>query len=265
MSAASRIAENKKLFRALRKGDSGALIELLENERPGLYDYLMRMTGQVQKSCDTIEEVFLSLNDSLLSEMQSFEDLRLLLYTTARKFNADIWNANTTMLENAAIGESQQGKPLDEEALLSIKFEQDLDRGLRELKPFDREVAYLRLVVGLALSDIADTLGNPVHAVEAAYDAAISSLEKATGRTREDVEDGLHRITGHPVPPRSSHATVNLSMVMEGIKTRPSGVRSAKKYIVLAVIVIVAGLWFFAPEMFEGLTEYLRSHTGGGQ
>lgn len=263
MTSASRIAENKKLFRSFRKGDSGALVELLENERSGLYDYLLRMTGQVQKSCDTIEEVFLSLNDGLLSEMQTFEDLRLLLYTTARKFNADIWNANTALLENAAIGEHLRGQPLDEDALLDVKFQQDLDRGLRGLKPFDREVAYLRLVVGLALSDIADSLGNPLHAVEAAYDAAMSALERETQRSREDVEDGLHRITRHPVPPRSSHATVNLSMVMEGIKTRPSGVWSVRRIILVVIVIVVAGLWYFVPDVFAPIFSMFRSLTGG--
>lgn len=259
MSTAARIAENKRLYRSFKKGEGGALVELLENERPSLYDYLMRMTGQVQKSCDTIEEVFLSLNEGVLSELQTFEDLRLLLYTTARKFNADIWNADTSLLENAAIGDELKGQPIDEDALLDVKFQQDLDRGLRMLKPFERETAYLRLAVGMAFSDIADVLGHPQQSIESAYNQAITSIEEKTQRGREEVEDGLHRIARHPVPPRSSHATVNLSMVMEGIKTRPSGVRSIRNIVLVVLFITLALTWFFAPEILSDLFESARS------
>lgn len=263
MTSSSRIAENKKLFRSFKKGDSGAFLELLENERPSLYDYLMRMTGQVQKSCDTIEEVYLSLNEGVLSEMQSFEDLRVLLYSTARKFNADIWNADTTRLENAAIGDSMQGKAVSADALEHIKTQQDLDRALRGLKPFDREVAYLRLAVGIAFSDIADILGNPVHAVEGAYDAAMAALERETQQSRDDIEERLHGLTRHPMPPRTSHATVNLSMVMEGIKARPSGVRSLPRILLLIAIAAAVGIWIVAPEWISSVFDYVRVTMGG--
>jgi RNA polymerase sigma factor (sigma-70 family) len=256
---ATSIAENKKLFRKFRGGDASALVEILESERQNIYDYMMRMTGQVQKSAETIEEVYISLNEGVLTELQAYEDLRLLLYTTTRKFSADIWNANTSMLENSGILADVDADPLGEEGLRQLKLQQELDRGIRVLKAFEREVVYLRLVVGMAFSEIADVVGNSQDAVEKAYSSAINELSESIGKSQDEIEDGLHRISKHPMPPRSSPATVNLSMVMEGIKTKPSGLWPVKK---IAVLVILAGLgaaWFLFPTFVQEAWEYLRN------
>lgn len=258
----SRLLENKKLFKAFQKGDAGALVEMLENERPSLFDYLMRMIGQVEKSCDTIEEVFLTINVEILSDLQSFDDLRVMLYATARRFNADIWNADTALLENEGIGEEYQGKGVDQDILESLHFFQSLDGALRALKPFEREVAYLRLSAGLAMSDISNILANPQHLIDAAYEAAISSLVQSTSFTRDEVEDGLHRMPKHPIPPRSSHATVNLSMVMEGIKTRPAGVWSIRRTVILTVIAVGGAAWYFVPSISTKTFDYLIELLG---
>jgi len=253
----ARIVENKKLFRKFLSGEGGALIEILESERHSMYDYMMRMTGQVQKSYETIEEVYVSLNEGVLAELQSYEDFRLLLYTTTRKFSADIWNANTTMLENSAIVDNLESDPLAEEGLQQLKFQQDLDRGIRNLKPFGREVVYLRLVIGMAFSEIAEVVGDTQNAVENAYNLAINDLSKAIGKNQDEIEDGLHRICMHPMPIRSSPATVNLSMVMEGIKAKPSGVWSLKRVVFLFVLVALVACWFLFPSIVIDTWNYL--------
>ncbi len=255
----TRISENKRLFRKFRSGQTGALLEILESERQSIYDYMMRMTGQVQKSSETIEEVYISLNEGILTELQTYEDLRLLLYTTTRKFSADIWNANTSMLENSAILANVDSDPLGEDGLRQVKFQQDLDRGIRGLKPFEREVVYLRLVVGMAFSEISDVVGNSQDAVEKSFQSAIEALSKTIGKSQDEIEDGLHRICKHPMPPRSSPATVNLSMVMEGIKTKPSGVWSMKRIIFLSLVVVLVACWFLSPSFAQSVVEYLRN------
>jgi RNA polymerase sigma factor (sigma-70 family) len=255
----SRIAGNKKLFRKFRSGEPTALVEILESERQSLYDYMMRMTGQVQKSAETIEEVYLSLNEGVLTELETYEDLRLLLYTTTRKFSVDVWNANTSMLENSGILEQVESDPLGEEGLHQLKFQQDLDRGIRSLKPFERETVYLRLVVGMAFSEISDVVGNSQEAVESGYTTAVKALSESMGKNQDEVEDGLHRICKHPMPPRSSPATVNLSMVMEGIKTKPSGVWSVKRTMFFVILVALVASWFFFPNLKHDAWDYVRN------
>lgn len=255
----TRIADNKKLFRKFRNGEASALVEILESERQSLYDYMMRMTGQVQKSSETIEEVYLSLNEGVLTELQTYEDLRLLLYTTTRKFSADIWNANTSMLENSGILAEVESDPLGEEGLRHLKFQQDLDRGIRGLKPLEREVVYLRLVVGMAFSEISDVVGNSQDAVENAYALAVKALSESIGKNQDEIEDGLHRICKHPMPPRSSPATVNLSMVMEGIKTKPSGVWSVKRIAFMVIFAALVASWFLFPSLAQDAWEYVRN------
>lgn len=258
----SRLLENKKLFKTFRKGDAGALVEMLENERMSLFDYLMRMIGQVEKSSDTIDEVFLTITEDILADLQSFDDLRVMLYATSRRFNSDIWNADTTLLENEGIGAAFHDKGVDKEILDGLNFLQALDRAQRALKPFEREVAYLRLSAGLAMSDISDILGQPQLAIEKAYDSAMSNLVSATNFTRDQVEDGLHRMPKHPLPPRSSHATVNLSMVMEGIKTRPAGVWSIRRTVILTLIVLAVAAWYFVPSVVTEALIYTRDLLG---
>jgi RNA polymerase sigma factor (sigma-70 family) len=255
----SRIVDNKRLFRKFRGGEPSALVEILESERQSLYDYMMRMTGQVQKSSETIEEVYVSLNEGVLNELETYEDLRLLLYTTTRRFSADIWNANTSMLENIGILEQLESDPLGEEGLRQLKFQQDLDRGIRSLKPFEREVVYLRLVVGMAFSEISDVVGNLQESVESRYATAVRGLTESMGKNQDEVEDGLHRICKHPMPPRSSPATVNLSMVMEGIKTKPSGVWSVKRIVFLFVLAALVTTWFLFPSLIQDALDYVRN------
>lgn len=258
----ARISSNKKLFRKFRGGETSALVEILESERHSLYDYMMRMTGQVQKSSETIEEVYVSLNENVLTELQTYEDLRLLLYTTTRKFSADVWNANTSMLENSGILENVDSDPLGEEGLSQLKFQQDLDRGLRALKPFEREVVYLRLVVGVAFSEISDVVGNSQDAVENGYASAVKVLSESIGKNQDEIEDGLHRLCKHPMPPRTSPATVNLSMVMEGIKTKPSGVWSIKRTVFLLVFAALVASYFLFPSPAMQVFDYLRNLLG---
>jgi DNA-directed RNA polymerase specialized sigma24 family protein len=253
----TRMAIKKKLFRKFRSGEASALVEILESERQSLYDYMMRMTGQVQKSAETIEEVYVSLNEGVLAELQTYEDLRLLLYTTTRKFSADIWNANTSMLENSGILPQEESDPLGVHGLRELKFQQDLDRAIRGLKPFEREVVYLRLVVGMAFSEVSDVVGNSQDEVENGYASAFKVLTVSIGKSQDEVEDGLHRISKHPMPPLSSPATVNLSMVMEGIKTKPSGVWSVKRIIFLAIFALVVACWFLFPYLTQDAWDYV--------
>ena len=50
--------EKDKLFRLVLKGEQAALMDILEGERHELFDYLMRMTGQVTRSIESVDEVF---------------------------------------------------------------------------------------------------------------------------------------------------------------------------------------------------------------
>ncbi len=94
-----------KQFKRIKNGDSAALYDILEGERGKLYDYMMRMTGQVSRSGDTIDEVYQSLGGEALELIDSLTELRVCLYTTARKFSGDIWNADTAKLVNPLLEE----------------------------------------------------------------------------------------------------------------------------------------------------------------
>ena len=62
-------------------------------ERSSLYNFVLRMTNDPERAFNSMEEVHqaVSFESSKIAD-RSFEDIRALLYQTARSFNSDIWN-----------------------------------------------------------------------------------------------------------------------------------------------------------------------------
>src|SRR5690606_33367277 len=120
----------EKLFTKFRRGEMSALSELLEAEKVELFDYLIRMTGSIAVASDTIEDVFLGLADGGQYDFRTYRAFRICLYETARKFNGDKWNAETSRLENPAYSNQGSSPDLSSSDLLQYRA---LDKSLRGL------------------------------------------------------------------------------------------------------------------------------------
>lgn len=267
MSSTPDAMAQQKLYRRFRGGDAGALSDLLEAERPVLFDYLLRMTGQVSRSAETVDEVFLSLSEEVFADLEDYRGLRVCLLMTARKFNADIWDADTAKLVNARLEAPTPEGVKDDEARLDpgeLQSFLQLDRGLRVLPGQERECVYLRGRLGLTAAEVAEIMNLHVDQVEKSYEDGLRQLSSLPGGT-DALPKFLGRLLLHPVPHRSSHATVNLSMVMQGIKTRPVGIWSPVRLTIVALLVAAGLVAFFMPEVGTRLWEALhgRSTTSG--
>jgi DNA-directed RNA polymerase specialized sigma24 family protein len=252
-----------RLYKKFRNGDVASLADLLEGERHGLYDYLMRMTGQISRSIDTIDEVFQSLTEETLETIDEYAELKVLLYTTARKFNADIWNAETSKLANAAFEDPAKGQELDEKSLRERQGQALLDKAFRSLPGMEREALLLSARGQFDHGEIAEIMGIAEHQVEDKLAVAMAKVEGEYAATGGQAESALLRLPSHPIPPRSSQATVNLSMVMQGIKTKPVGLWSPVRIAFLVLVGVGVILWFAYPELYTKLFLAIKGNGGG--
>lgn len=256
----------EKFFERLKDGDGHALAELLEGERPGVFDYCLRMTGQVSKSTDTVDEVYLSLNEDVLDTLGSYTDFKICLYLTARRFISDIWNADTTKLMNAAIegtdGDGGTDRANRERAAFRV-----LDKSVRGLPGRQRETLLLRVRAGFEWDEIAQILGAAPGQAEADFAAALAHVERECPGTAspEGAAAAVARMPAHPEPVRSSQRTINLSMVMQGIKAKPVGLWSPVRITVIAVLVVVVAILLFKPGLFQEMFAALKALAGGGE
>lgn len=256
MRESSDNSAKEKLYRKFKSGDMHAFADLLEGEREGLYDYLLRLTGQVSRSMDTIDEVYQSLNEDTLDTIDSYVELKICLYTTARKFNADIWNAETSRLMNPTL-EGPPGAEFGSPAALKERQVLALaDRQLRGMPGREREVVVLSALVAYDVPEISEIMGISEHEVETLL---VSGLRRVTS---EGGAKSLAKLPLHTAPPRSSQATVNLSMVMQGIKTRPAGLWSLGRIALLGIFALVAigvVVGLTNPDLYRQAIESLRA------
>src|SRR5690606_16134895 len=88
------------LFRQYQSGDKDALLSLVEIQRPLLFDYAFRMTGQRDASLKVFDEVATAMHGEDPSQFTSYEFFLVRLFATVRSFASHIWNADTSQLIN---------------------------------------------------------------------------------------------------------------------------------------------------------------------
>lgn len=251
----------EKLFKRARAGDSVALSDLLEGERGGLYDYLMRMTGQMTRSHDSVSEVFQSINEDVLANVGNYYELRLLLYSTARKFNADIWNAETSQLTNAALESSSEsgGEGPVETASSERAVLRGVDRTLRAQPPREREVVLLWARAKFDYGEISEIMTISESEAERSNANALSRINAACSSANQDVETLLMHLPEHPMPTLSDHHTTNLSMVMQGLRAQPAGLWSPTRLIVLVLALAAVVVTIFWPDLWQRAWALMRA------
>jgi DNA-directed RNA polymerase specialized sigma24 family protein len=258
-------AAKERLFRKMKAGDSTAAYDLLESERAELYDYLMRMTGQITRSVDTVDEVYQTLTADFLATIATYPGLKVCLFSTARRFNADIWNADTARLANSALElESGSGsKPLKQAGAdrdgLDGDHSKAVDRALRTIPGRQREAVLLRWRHGFDEGESGEIMGVSDQEARSLAVAGLRLFATDCPEADGEHESAIARHPGHPAPLRSSHMKMNLSEVMQGIKTSPVGLRSPLRITVLILLVIGAAVWRFYPKAIGSTLAFLKA------
>jgi DNA-directed RNA polymerase specialized sigma24 family protein len=207
-----RPADLEKNFKAFKAGDFEALDLILNSEKDRLFDYVMRMTGQLSRSAATTEEV-IGVVTPVADREETLQELLVLLYKTARNFTIEIWNADTSRLENSVYATVAGGKPVkNAEDLLA------LEHVVRSLPAKQREILLLRERFGFSPDEIAELTGYATGDVEEIFAQALGITEAALPGFADRVPELMTKILGFQMPEDASVVTQNLSMVFKDLK-----------------------------------------------
>lgn len=188
---------------------------LLEEESHNLYDYLMRMTGQMERSAETCEEVVRVTSKWVEQDPSvSYKLIRKKFYMTARSFNADIWQGDVENLENVAFADDQDAKAND----LKDQF-LGLEKLLNKMDGFEREIILLKVKYGFDSQEIKE-LTKLTEDVDPVLSKSLATLQ--TKATTADIRDQIAALPLHPKPESVTHHTQALSQLMRDLKSRRS-------------------------------------------
>jgi len=231
------------------RNESHTLATRIRAFRPGLFDYCMRMTGDVMKASALVQDACQALAESISGggRIESSEDARAFLFREARILAAESWRAETPALRNPALAVDGARPDLVrlDELLRSLPGEQREAILLVERYKFPPQVA-----VHIAGFDAAR--------FDAALSGAWQSLLKSLPPGAVPVGSSgkpspIELIPNHPAPAMEHQMPVtNLGEIMEELAStrRASGV--------------MRGFWIFLLVTAAAVTYYWLNHGRRG-
>jgi len=207
-----RPAQLSTLFKKFKDGDPEALESILASEKERLFDFLMRMTGQISGSMEACHDAANKVY-SLADREDTLQDFLVLLYKTARGIAIEIWNADTSRLENAAYEAEELGlKDKTKQVYLA------LEHVVRSLPAKQREVLLLHERLGFSPDEIAEITGYGHSDVEEFFAQALGVTEAALSGDADKVPEMMTKILTFPMLDESNDGTQNLSLVFRDLK-----------------------------------------------
>jgi DNA-directed RNA polymerase specialized sigma24 family protein len=246
-----RPADLDRQFKAFKSGDFEALDVILNSEKDRLFDYVMRMTGQLSRSMATTEEV-IGVVTPVADREETLQELLVLLYKTARNFTIEIWNADTSRLENSAYTANEAGK--------SAKNSEDflaLEHVVRSLPPKQREILLLRERFGFSPDEIAELTGYAIGDVEEIFAQALGITEAALPGMADRVPELMTKLLRFEMPEDTTMATQNLSMVFKDLKksSRPT----PGGWVKLIIRLLMVGVVIYCVMNYELIFEFSKN------
>ena len=165
------------LVQAAREGDEDAFSDLYRRLAPGVFDYLVVLTGDRTAAEDLVQQTFLDAWQSLAS-LQDPAKVKAWVYALARHAGQDHLRSRGAAAFLEAIPEPAVGEPGPEDVAISDDAARLVWSAAASLEPQHREALNLSLRHGLTYREIADVLG--LRAARA-HDLLIRSRE-ALGR-----------------------------------------------------------------------------------
>jgi RNA polymerase sigma-70 factor (ECF subfamily) len=194
--------DDQDLLQAARRGDRGALEQLLARHQGAVYRFGMKMCGETEDAKDVLQETLFAAARTL-PDFRGASSVTTWLYTIARSFclkkrrTSKFAPDRIESLEAQAEASSEvpDARRTPEEDAERRQLGRVLDEAISALEPMYREVLLLRDVEGLPAAEVADVLGITVEAVK-------SRLHRARIAVRERVAPALAH--GAPDLPQTS-------------------------------------------------------------
>ncbi|MFN2516518.1 MAG: RNA polymerase sigma factor [Pyrinomonadaceae bacterium] len=162
-------------------GDQAAFLQLYERHRDAVFRFTYRLSGTVEMAEDITHDCFLSVVKKPENFIPSRASLRTYLFSAAR----NLWLKQLRKLgrespmddlaedQFIAVSKEPLRSLLDDELALKVK------QAVSSLPPLQREALVLFEYEGLALSEIAATVGSDVGAIKARLHRARERLRSA--------------------------------------------------------------------------------------
>ena len=215
-----------------------SLDEILNNEKPYLYDYIFRMCGQLQIAEKLLEE---SINAVKIqhSKITSLKDLRMLLFATARSFGADVWNANTSQLQNAGFKIlSQDSESID---LFILSF---VEKQLNVLSPLEKEILILEYKYAFNIEEICHIIRLPLNNVLECKNNSFKTFENKLKLSTDEIIKIIQHIPLHPLEEKSILATKAFSEILQDVKINQQSKKFNITYIFILILIILIIIFF---------------------
>ncbi len=241
--------ELAKDFKDFQSGNLEALSTIISSEKVRLYDFTMRMIGQLGKSSDLMDEAIAAVEYDADSS-ETLQEFLVSLYKTTRNFGKEVWNSDTSKLENAAYQPSG-GKELQN--LLKLESQ------LRILPANQKEVILLRERYGFALDEVAEIMMVPASDVEILFAQGLTTLEENMLEHSNRLPEMILNLKPFSKPENMSPETQNLSLIMNDFKkTNKMASTTWRRVRIGCYLVILVLVWVFREEVREFLEPYTQ-------
>jgi RNA polymerase sigma-70 factor (ECF subfamily) len=169
--------EDISLVERYRKGDSGAIGELVVKYQKQIYAFICRIINDPEEAKDLTQKTFLKLFNAIGSfrNEASFKTwlYQIAMNTSLSHFKQNRHRAGETELQETIIG--------SEAGVLSLVLEKEredyLRKALGELPERQRLAVILRAYEGLSCKETAGVMGCSEGTVKAHYHAAVKGLK----------------------------------------------------------------------------------------
>ena len=169
-------------LQAARRGEEAGVAVLYRALQPALLRYLRRQAPDAAE--DLASETWLALGRQLGRLPGGLEELRILLFTIARRRVADHYRARGRAVETVPLGPEAAGalSPSAEQvAVESLSAGEAVAALVSGLAPLQAEVVLLRVAAGLKVEEVAKVLGRSPGAVRVLQHRALKRLGEIHG------------------------------------------------------------------------------------
>jgi RNA polymerase sigma-70 factor, ECF subfamily len=177
MQSQTDLQRNTHLIERAKQGDTGAIGELYESHRLGIYRYLYYRTGDPQSADDLTSEVFLRMIRALAGYRHEQGTFQGWLFQIAHNLLNDHYRKNNgksyVQLEENFMEDplNNHSRPV-EQSLNAVTLKQALEA----LSGDQRDVIVLRFITGMPINQVAQTLNRSEDSVKALQRRALLSL-----------------------------------------------------------------------------------------
>ena len=216
------ILYQQELFEAFSSGDASSLTEILDVERAFLFDFILRMTGDVNLSKETVEDTYKKIL-STESDWESLAQIRFEVYSCARSMHPNRWNADVSKLQHPSLISIIKDPRTDKREKIKAQAYSKLNTAIGQHQALGREILLLHVRSKFTLSEIGKLIGISREESEQEYGQSIRFLRSQVPNLPNDPRKVISTLSNHPLPREEGGETTDLSGLIGGIQKRDTG------------------------------------------